>query len=730
MTKPLTSKPTAIRFDGWTLDPATGELERDGKRQRLQDLPLQILGELLRRPGELVTREQLIAKLWPTGVVGFETGLNTAVSKLRAALGDNADTPRYIETVPRKGYRFIGTIADAASAEPALEPHRPIARRVQALAWGGVLLGLVATLALFAAYSTKQPQPIRLAVLPLANLSPDPNNAFFTDGLHEEILSALTNRATQMEVISRTTMMTYRARPRTVSEIANELGVTHVLEGSVRREGEDVRLTLQLIDARNDEPIWSDSYDRQLTSAMKLQSQVAQEVATQLSVKLAAPSAELPGSANAQAYDLFLRAKLVVPPIDQRTPPEMIAETEQWLSRALELDAAFAGAYVQRAQLRLIKYVWNTDLSDSNMQGAKTDIDAARRLAGDHPEVLQLESRYANLHGDRRRAAELLALPQVVASKNPTVMRWRAWVLFRQRRFDEGAELFAEIDDLDPLNSGNVYSWSTELWAAKRGAEALRVIQRFNGRGAGRFDYGGLLFAFTGASEELRNDVEQMGDAIDPDTRLAATYDLLRYERRFSDLLPLLQGSSTAEPSTVATIRPRGFREPQAPGIGRKPLAELYGWARLLTGDFEAAAYDGRTLLRYAADNATTDQTGARYLRILKAEGELFSGNHAAAVAEGRVALAMFPPRGTARRFAASQLAKVFAWAGAEEEAVVLLEEIATQHPMLGPAEITRDPVYSIRLAANARYQALERKLEAEIAVNQTLFASVLAGGR
>jgi TolB-like protein/DNA-binding winged helix-turn-helix (wHTH) protein len=730
MTKPPTSNPTAIRFDGWTLDPATGELERDGKRQRLQDLPLQILGELLRRPGELVTREELIAKLWPTGVVEFETGLNTAVSKLRAALGDNADTPRYVETVPRKGYRFIGTLADAAGAEPSREPARPTSRRIRALAWGGALLGLVATLALLAAYSIKQPEPIRLAVLPLQNLSPDPSNSFFTDGLHEEILSALTNRAAQMEVISRTTVMTYRARPRTVREIANELGVTHVLEGSVRREGEDVRLTLQLIDAHSDEPIWSESYDRQLTSAMKLQSQVAQEVATQLSVKLAAPSAELPGSANPQAYDLFLRAKLVVPPIDQRTPPSMIAEAEQGLSRALELDPAFAGAYVQRAQLRLIKYVWNTDLSDSNMRGAKADIDAARRLAGDHPEVLQLESRYANLQGDSRRAAELLALPQVVASKNPTVMRWRAWVLFRRGRFDEGAELFARLDELDPLNGANIYSWSSELWSAKRGAEALQVIQRFNRRGAGRFNYGGLLFAFTGDSEELRKDVEQMGDAIDPDTRLATTYDLLRYERRFSDLLLHLNSSSTADSSSVATIRPRGFREPQTPGLGRKPLAELHGWARLLIDDVEAAANDGRTLLRYVADNATTDQTGARYLRILKAEGELLSGNHAAAVAEARAALAMFPPRGTAHRFAASQLAKVFAWAGAEEDAVVLLEEIATQYPMLGPAEITRDPLYSVPLAANARYQTLERKLEAEIAVNQTLLASVPGDGQ
>jgi DNA-binding winged helix-turn-helix (wHTH) protein len=199
MTNAPTTRPALIRFDGWTLDPTTGELEHEGTRQRLQDLPLKILNELLRRPGELVGRKQLIAQLWPTGVVDFETGLNTAVSKLRLALGDNADSPRYIETVPRKGYRFIGTVeADAAAAPP--EPiSAPSTRgRARKFAWGGVLLGFVAALAVFTAYNTKQQHPVRLAVLPLENLSPDPDNAFFADGLHEEILSALTNRAPQM----------------------------------------------------------------------------------------------------------------------------------------------------------------------------------------------------------------------------------------------------------------------------------------------------------------------------------------------------------------------------------------------------------------------------------------------------------------------------------------------------------------------------------------------------
>jgi hypothetical protein len=219
----------------------------------------------------------------------------------------------------------------------------------------------------------------------------------------------------------------------------------------------------------------------------------------------------------------------------------------------------------------------------------------------------------------------------------------------------------------------------------------------------------------------LRSDVERMSNTIDADTRLAATYDLLRYERRFADLVELSKSSPTADASSVTLLRPRAFREPQIPGIGSKPLAELHGWAMLLVDDAAGAEHDGHTLLRFAADEHDPAQTSDRYLQILKAEGELFSGRPADAIAAARAAVSLFPPQGTSRRFAASQLAKVFAWAGAEDEAVALLEEIASDYPALGPAEITRDPLYSVPLAANARYQALEQRLEAEIAANQAL---------
>ena len=292
----MTEEPSrvAASFDGWVLLRDPLELLRDGKRSTLQDLPLQILELLSSRPGQLVTREELVAHLWPKGVVDFDAGINTAMRKLRAALGDDAAAPRYIETVPRQGYRFLVTAQREPAPAAAVTSVAATARRrwPWAPATVGVAVAIVIAIAIAMAWSvialrgSSDPgapaaQNYRLAVLPFENLSPDPANAFFADGMHEEILSSLANVA-NLEVISRTTMMQYRRTPKAVAEITKELRITHLLEGTVRREGALVRMTLQLIDARDDRHLWSRTFDRKLTDVMTLQSQVAAEIAGQL----------------------------------------------------------------------------------------------------------------------------------------------------------------------------------------------------------------------------------------------------------------------------------------------------------------------------------------------------------------------------------------------------------------------------------------------------------------
>jgi TolB-like protein/DNA-binding winged helix-turn-helix (wHTH) protein len=299
------------RFDGWTLWCAPLELYRGDRPVRIQEQPLQILETLVQRPGELVTREELIARLWPDSVVDFDAGLNTAVRKLRAALADDADAPKYLERVPRQGYRFIGTIERPAAdpttapaaypasrspqAEPALMGSRPSRLRAGlALFAVGFFIAVVVAVsrppATDVEAGTRPPRSVnRLAVLPFANSSPDPENAFFADGIHEELLSALGSRARDLEVISRTTMLMYGGRPAEVRALARELGATHVLEGGVRRDAGTVRVSLRLIDAIADRQVWSQSYQVSLVDAMTLQTQLAREVAGQLAVQLPAP---------------------------------------------------------------------------------------------------------------------------------------------------------------------------------------------------------------------------------------------------------------------------------------------------------------------------------------------------------------------------------------------------------------------------------------------------------
>lgn len=282
-----------ISFDGWSLDTRSGELRRGAVRRTLSELPLRILVELATHPNEVVTREQLIQRLWPQGVVDFEAGLNTAMRKLRVALEDAGDKPRYIETLPRRGYRFIGSTdavelagAETRDASPVYE-----AQKISSKVRHGMAITVLAVIAITVYFVFRTPSPqsnsvstrVRMAILPFENLSPDPDHAFFADGLHEQTLRVLAERARDIDVISRTTMTTYKGRSPPALEIASELGATHVFTGAVRRDQGGVRLDVELIDARTDRHLWSHTFERVLTEATTLQSDVAAEVVRQLS---------------------------------------------------------------------------------------------------------------------------------------------------------------------------------------------------------------------------------------------------------------------------------------------------------------------------------------------------------------------------------------------------------------------------------------------------------------
>lgn len=720
-----------ITFDGWTLRTAPRELLRDGLRVRLQDQPLQILEELVSRPGQLVTREQLTARLWPKGVVDFDGSLNTAVRKLRAALTEDADAPKYIETIPRLGYRFIGQLDNDREEPQERLPESPAVKAPLLTKAGRTLLVTAFLLAVvlasavalirslrpqhIAATPIAAAQRLRIAILPFENLSPDPADGFFTDGLHEEILTALANRAVTLDVISRTTMMMYRATPKPVPTIAAELGVTHVLEGSVRREGKSVRLTLQLIDARNDSHLWSQNYDRELTSAMMLQSQVAAEVASQLAVTLSATIDQLGPSADPRAYDLYLKAKLAGEGFAGRASLERILEVEGELDRAIALDPSFAAAYLLRARIQLRKFDSSYDLTENNLEAVRADLQEVRSRAGEVALLLATESYYAHaVDGDLNRALALIGKPQVMASKDLTVLMTRAALQAHAHRVDEALAIYQEAAQLDPENQGLMQAWHALLWNARRPAGALRVMRELNPQGPVQVSF---VFAFTGRTEQLDEQVHPVSGLIDPGSQLMARVNRLRLRNRLADSIAVL------ERTDLKVMRQDSFSPVTIPAIGRKPVAELHGWAMLLAGDRTAAARDGKIMQDFVSQEKVT-RWNVWFMRFLAAEADLFCGNKTKALAEVRTALAMTPRNLNIAidRYAPAAAALILAWAGAQDEAVGLLAGLSSGFPGVGPAEITRDPLYRVPLVNNPRYKALEQKLELEIAANQKLF--------
>jgi TolB-like protein len=244
------SSVSVVSFGIFEVDFQSRRLRKRGMRIRVEEQPFQILEILLNRPGQVVTRKALCEKLWPNTIVGYEHSLNTAVNKMRELLGDSAQSPRFIETVPRVGYRFIAPV-----------------RKLQRASSPG--------------------EKKMLMALPFENLSDSRERDYFADGLTEEIISQLGKLdPKRLGVIARTSAIQYKAAKKTIGEIAQELNVDYILEGSVRRDGKRVRITIQLIEARAQTHLWSGSYDRHLLDVLNVQFEVARQIGRALALEL------------------------------------------------------------------------------------------------------------------------------------------------------------------------------------------------------------------------------------------------------------------------------------------------------------------------------------------------------------------------------------------------------------------------------------------------------------
>lgn len=292
-----------LRFDVFELDIRAGELRKGGVKLRLQGQPLQVLAALLQHAGDLVTREELREQIWQADTfVDFDHSLHNSIARLREVLGDSAQKPHYIETLPRRGYRFIAPVEgrEEEKSEPSapteVENVAPVAANAAKGRTALLSVALLMVASIGSAFWLVRPVSQRssaaenfqlrsIAVLPLDNLSSDPSQEYFVDGMTDELITDLA-KLNSLRVISRTSVMRYKGTRKGLPEIARELNVDAVIEGSVVRAGKRVRITAQLLHAPTDRHLWAETYERDLSDVLKVQSEVAQAIAQEVRTQL------------------------------------------------------------------------------------------------------------------------------------------------------------------------------------------------------------------------------------------------------------------------------------------------------------------------------------------------------------------------------------------------------------------------------------------------------------
>jgi len=479
---PMESLPpnSVVRFGTYEVSLQSGEVRKAGLRIRVQQQPIKLLEVLLEHPGEVVTREELRSRVWPNESFGdFDQALNIAIGKLRSALGDSAENPRFIETLPKRGYRFIADVSvldadarpkrseSASGGLPAAEPGHMLQVAGVAVApkrrlWPtrGVVVGLalVLSLSILSVWLFRSrgraPAGIRsLAVLPLENLSGDASQNYFADGMTDELITDLA-QISALRVISRTSVMTYKGAHKPLPQIAGELNVDAVVEGTVLRSGDQVRITAQLIEASTDKHLWSQSYEGELRDTLALQNRVASAIADQIRINLTPrEQAALKNVkvVNPEAYESYLKGRYFW---NKRTADGLKAALA-YFKQAIDQDPKYAKAYSGLADTSALLGDWQ--------YAVMTPKEAFPEAKAAAIHALELDNTLGEAHNslafvldgfdwdldaggkEFQRAIEL----------NPgyaTAHHWYAWHLSLLGRFDEAITEMRKAENLDPLS--------------------------------------------------------------------------------------------------------------------------------------------------------------------------------------------------------------------------------------------------------------------------------------
>ncbi|MGA7821998.1 MAG: winged helix-turn-helix domain-containing protein [Candidatus Sulfotelmatobacter sp.] len=464
-----------LRFDGYELDVRAGDLRKQGVRLRLRGQPLQVLQILVERAGDVVTREELQSRIWSADTfVDFDHSLHNAIARIREVLGDSAETPRYIETLPRRGYRYIGPVEDFQTLRLAPEIGRPASqpltlvtapkrRRILVVILGTLFaVGLVAaTTWRYLHAKAAAPAIHSLAVLPLDNLSGDPSEEFFTDGMTDQLITDLA-KVGSLRVISRTSVMQYKGTKKTLPAIARELNVDAIVEGSVIRSGQRVRVTAQLIQAPTDQHLWAETYDRDLGDILKLQGEVADAIAQQVRAQLT-PSQQsqlrLAHVVNPTAYDDYLRGRLYF--TNEFTKPDSLRKAQHYFEDAMQKDPNFALAYAGLADTYVFLAYAGALPRDLAYRSAKDALAKALERddsIGEAYDTLGALSTYFDWDWDTadREFKRAIALAPSYSCAHEDRAIFLALIGRR-------AEALAEIAKIDQLDYGFSSAW-TEQW--------------------------------------------------------------------------------------------------------------------------------------------------------------------------------------------------------------------------------------------------------------------------
>jgi TolB-like protein/DNA-binding winged helix-turn-helix (wHTH) protein/Flp pilus assembly protein TadD len=482
-----------VRFGAYEFNPDSRELRRQGMRVRLEGQPVSILKMLLDRRGELVTREELQKQLWPEDTfVDFEHSLNSAVKRLRAGLNDSAEHPRYIETLARRGYRFVAPVNVTETGGESVDsvliesrPEGPVSFRRRWLWWLiAASAACVVTVVAFGWRHSRQ-RPVApaeavirsLAVLPLQNLSGDPTQEYFADGMTEELIGRL-SRIHGLQVISRTSAMHFKNTQLSVPEIAKLLGVDAIVEGSVIREGSQVRVHAQLIRGVTDRHIWAEEYQREYRSILTVQQEVAQSIAERIEISLTPQERGSLASAHPvdpEAYEDYLKGRYY---FNQRTEGPL-NRSIGYFQRAIKRDPSYALSYCGLADAYAVL----------GFRGGMPSKDALSRAKAAALKAIKLDDTLAEPHASLAFIAETHEWDWATAEReyrralelNPSDARthhWYAGYLMYMGRFEDGISEARRARDLDPLSLPLNNALAGRLLVASRYDEALAQVQK------------------------------------------------------------------------------------------------------------------------------------------------------------------------------------------------------------------------------------------------------------